>query len=354
MKKITFVTGAMGRGGAERVISLLANRYCQMGWEVSILLLLHAQVEYPLDERVQVVNLSDDSRKALLEVPRLIRGVRRYVREHRPDVVVAFMARICLVTDLACHGLPTRLVLSERNDPVAAHHHPIVERLLNRAYARSSLTVLQTRRVRDYFPEKVRRNSVIIPNPVGVEAVAASQRRCRIVTAGRLKKQKNQAMLIRAFAALHERYPEYTLDIFGEGELRETLQAQIDALGLRDCVKLPGNVPDVHRQMADAEMFVLPSDFEGLSNALLEAMMMGLPCIATGCLGCDEVIEDGVNGVLIPVGDEKALADALLRLVEDKAAARAMGERAASTAAAFRVDCVMDMWREAIEGASEA
>ena len=352
MKKITFVTGAMGRGGAERVISLLANRYCQMGWEVSILLLLHAQVEYPRDERVQVGNLSDDSRKALLEVPRLIRGVRRYVREHRPDVVVAFMARICLVTDLACHGLPTRLVLSERNDPVAAHHHPIVERLLNRAYARSSLTVLQTRRVRDYFPEKVRRNSVIIPNPVGVEAVAASQRRCRIVTAGRLKKQKNQAMLIRAFAALHERHPEYTLDIYGEGELRETLQAQIDALGLRDCVKLPGNVPDVHRQMADAEMFVLPSDFEGLSNALLEAMMMGLPCIATSCLGCDEVIEDAVNGVLIPVGDEKALADALLRLAEDKAAARAMGERAASTAAAFRVDCVMDMWREAIEGAS--
>lgn len=352
MKKITFVTGAMGRGGAERVISLLANRYCGMGWEVSILLLLHAQVEYPLDERVQVVNLSDDSRKALLEVPRLIRGVRSYVREHRPDVVVAFMARICLVTDLACHGLPTRLVLSERNDPAAAHHHPIVEKLLARAYARSSLTVLQTRRVRDYFPEKVRRNSVIIPNPVGVEAVAAPQRRCRIVTAGRLKKQKNQAMLIRAFAALHERHPAYTLDIYGEGELREKLQAQIDALGLTDCVKLPGNVPDIHRQMADAEMFVLPSDFEGLSNALLEAMMMGLPCIATSCLGCDEVIEDGVNGVLIPVGDEQALADALLRLAEDKAAARAMGERAASTASAFRVDCVMDMWREAIEGAS--
>lgn len=350
MKKIAFVTGAMGRGGAERVISLLANRYAELGWQVSILMLLHSHVEYPLDARIHVEDLSNESRRALLDMPRLIRAVRRYVKENRPDAVVAFMAQICLVTDLACHGLPARLILSERIDPAAVRRNPLMKRLLVRAYARCSTTVLQTRRARDYFPEKVRSNSVIIPNPISVKAEAATVRRPRVVTAGRLERQKNQAMLIRAFAALHEKCPEYTLDIFGEGTLRGELQGLIDGLGLTDCVRLPGNVPDIHEQIADAEMFVLSSDFEGLSNALLEAMMMGLPCIATCCAGCDEIIVDGENGLLIPVGDEAALTDALLRLAQDGDAARIMGGRAAASAAAFSMEHVMGMWRNAIEG----
>lgn len=350
MKKITFVTGAMGRGGAERVISLLANYYSDMGWNVSICMLLHPTVAYELLDNVRVVDLSNEKVRAVLDIPRMALVLRRYLKTEKPDVLVGFLRQIIPVIHMASSGLKMRRVYSERNDPAALRSNAVYEKLLIRAYARCDRTVLQTKRARDYFPEKVQRNSVIIPNPISVKTQAAPERRARIVTAGRLEKQKNQAMLIRAFAALHEQHPEYTLDIYGEGGLRGELQGHIDALGLADCVHLPGNVPDIHEQMADAEMFVLSSDFEGLSNALLEAMMMGLPCIATNCAGCDEVIEDGVNGLLIPVGDTQTLADALLRMAGDKAAAREMGQKAAASTEAYRLEHVMDLWRKAIEG----
>lgn len=350
MKKIVFVTGSMGRGGAERVISLLSGHYCARGWDVSILMLLHSAVKYTLDERVKIVDLSNDKRRAVLDMPRLIREVRRYAAENRPDVMVCFMAQNCIICDLACHGLGTRMVLSERIDPASVKRNPVYRLLLERAYARSAVTVLQTQRAFRYFPERVQRNSVIIPNPISVRTQAAATSRPRIVTAGRLVRQKNHRMLIDAFAALHEKHPEYTLDIYGDGPLHGELQAQIDALRLAEAVRLPGNVPDVHEQMADAEMFVLPSDFEGLSNALLEAMMMGLPCIATSCAGCDEAIADGVNGLLIPVGDTQALTAAMLRLAEDAQARRRMGEKAREASAAYEVDAVIGQWRQAIEG----
>lgn len=350
MKKIVFVTGAMGRGGAERVISLLANFYVHLGTDVSILMLLHNRVEYELDERVKVINLSKENVNAVLDMPRLIGTVRSYVKREKPDAVVAFMAQICLVTGFACRELKTRLIQSERIDPAAVGRGKIYEAILNYVYANGDVTVLQTKRARDYFPEKVRKNSVIIPNPIAVKCTAAECRRKRIVTAGRLTRQKNQAMLIEAFAALREKNPEYILDIYGEGPLQVELQAKIDALGLNGVAVLKGNVPNIHEEMADAEIFVLPSDFEGLSNALLEAMMMGLPCIATNCAGCDEVIEDGVNGLLIPVGDTQALEQSLLQLVNDEKYARRIGRKASETTAKYEVNNVIDMWRDTIEG----
>lgn len=350
MKRIAFVTGAMGRGGAERVISVLANHYAGLGYEVHILMLLHKQVEYELDSRVQVIDLSNEKINATLDMPRMIAAVRRFVKEEKPAAVVAFMAQICLVTGLACRGLKTRLILSERIDPAAVKRGKLYEKVLFGLYAKADTVVLQTKRARDYFPEKVWKNSQIIPNPISVKCLAQPQRKHRIVTAGRLNAQKNQAMLIRAFASIHQTHPEYILDIYGEGALRETLQQQIDTLGLTAAVTLRGNVPNIHEQIADAEIFVLPSDFEGLSNALLEAMMMGLPCVATSCAGCDEVIRSGENGLLIPVGDQRALENALERLIADPAFAVRLGETAKADAAGFAVDQVIEKWREAIEG----
>lgn len=350
MKKIVFVTGAMGRGGAERVISLLANFYVHLGTDVSILMLLHNRVEYELDERVKVINLSKENVNAVLDMPRLISTVRSYVKREKPDAVVAFMAQICLVTGFACRGLKTRLIQSERIDPSAVERGKIYEAILNHVYANGDVTVLQTKRARDYFPEKVRKNSVIIPNPIAVKCTVVQQRRDRIVTAGRLTKQKNQAMLIEAFAVLRKRYPKYTLDIYGEGPLQEELQAKIDALGLKGGAVLKGNVPNIHEEMADAEIFVLPSDFEGLSNALLEAMMMGLPCIATNCSGCDEVIEDGKNGLLIQVGDKNGLVKALTTLIEDSEYRTAIAKNAQQSAQRFYVETIIDEWNQVICG----
>lgn len=350
MKKIAFVTGSMGRGGAERVISVLANHYAAQGYDVQILMLLHKQVEYELDSRIKVRDLSNESKNATLDMPRMISAVRRFVKTEKPEAVVAFMAQICLVTGLACMGLPTRLILSERIDPAAVKRGKFYEKILFGLYARADKLVLQTKRARDYFPENVRKNSQIIPNPIAVKCLAQPRRKHRIVTAGRLNPQKNQAMLIRAFASVHKNHPEYTLDIYGEGALQETLQQLISSLGLEQAITLKGNVLGIHEAMADAEIFVLPSDFEGLSNALLEAMMMGLCCIATNCAGCDEVIENGENGILIPVGDQNALEKALEQLIADPELTQKLGENAKETSSQYAVDAVIEKWHKAIEG----
>ena len=350
MKQIVFLTGAMSRGGAERVISLLSQRYMQMGWRVRILMLLHDRVEYPLDPGVEVLNFSNDKVKAALDMPRLIGKVRSFMVKEKPDTAVAFMAPICLIAGFACRGLKTRLVVSERIDPALDPRNPIFRIALNNVYEKSHLTVFQTERARNYFSEKIQKNSVIIPNPVQVKAVAANRRKHRIVTAGRLMPQKNHKMLIDAFAQLHKLHSEYTLDIYGEGPLQEVLQQQIDSLELTAAVTLKGNVPNIHEQMADAEIFVLSSDFEGLSNALLEAMMMGLPCISTDCAGSDEAICNGENGLLVPVGDTKALLDAMEQLVANPDFARRLGDTAREGSSQYSVDYVIDRWRKAIEG----
>ncbi len=350
MKKITFVTGAMSRGGAERVISLLSNYYATLGWQVSIVMLLHSQVEYALDPGVQIVDLSNDRVNAVLDMPRLVKKLRTLIKRQRPDVVVGFMAQICLIAGLACWGLKSRLVLSERNDPAAISKGKLFNAVRNYVYKNSTLTVMQTDRAKSYFPKEVQDNSVIIPNPVSVKCEAVEIKRKRIVTAGRLSPQKNQKMLIDAFSTVHKTHPEYILDIYGEGSLRENLQQQIDELGLTDVVALRGNIPNIHEQIADAEVFVLPSDFEGLSNALLEAMMMGLPCIATNCAGCDEVIRNGENGLLIPVGDQRALEKALEQMIADPVFAVRLGDTAKADSVQFAVNEVIEKWRKAIEG----
>ena len=146
---------------------------------------------------------------------------------------------------------------------------------------------------------------------------------------GRLAPQKNHAMLIRSFAAFHKTHPDYTLSIYGEGELREMLAGMIRDAGLSDCVFLEGNDPAVLTKIRDAEMFVLSSDFEGMSNALLESMAMGIACISPACEGSADVIRDGENGLLVPVGDEDALLYAMCRFADDPAL-REKTERAAA------------------------
>ncbi|MBO5868917.1 MAG: glycosyltransferase family 4 protein [Oscillospiraceae bacterium] len=350
MKQIVFVTGSMCRGGAERVISLLSNHYVKLGWNVSIVMLLHSYVEYDLDPKVEILDFSNDKIHAALDMPRLICKLRKFVKSIKPDVVAAFMAQNCMVTSFACRGLKTRIIQSERIDPAAVKRGKLFAAVLNDVYARSTVTVLQTLRAKNYFPKKVQDNAVVIPNPVAVKAEAAEQRKHRIVTAGRLAGQKNHKMLICAFDQIHKVHPEYTLDIYGEGPLREALQQQIDDLGLTAVVTLKGNVPNIHDQIADAEIFALTSNYEGLSNALLEAMMMGHACISTDCAGSDEVIRDGENGLLIPVGDQKALEGALERLIAEPAFAMKLGKTAKEDSVQFTVDSVMTQWRKAIEG----
>lgn len=317
-KRITFVIGGMTRGGAERVISILANQYVADGWQVDVVMLLLNKVEYKLNKNIRLIDMTNKSKSRILGVPQWVISFRKYVKENNPDILVSFVARINIVVLMATLGLKKKIIISERNDPAMDGRSKGIDILTKILYKKATKIVFQTKRVCEYFSKSLQDHSVIIPNPISVKQIVRNVHVNKIVSVGRLAVQKNQKMLIDAFTGVQEKYPDYQLWIYGEGDLREELEAYINSSCLEEKVFLPGNVSDIHAQISDAEMFVLSSNYEGLSNALLEAMMMGLPCISTDCAGSDEYIENGYNGLLVSVGNRDELYNAMLKFIDDR------------------------------------
>lgn len=348
-KKILFVLGSMGRGGAERVISILSQHFAEDGWDVTIGLLLNFKVDYVLRENVKVVDLTGGGGSRILRLPKWIGGIRGLVKKENPDVIVSFAARINVIVQAACIGLKKRIIVSERNDPYMDGRSRFVDFMTSILYPKADAVVFQTKRASSYFDKLKLKNSLIISNPISVEHTAEVGNGEFIVSVGRLTKQKNQKLLIEAFSDIAGKHPNTKLVIYGEGELRSELEALIDELGLTDRVSLPGNVPNVHEMIKGASAFVLSSDYEGLSNALLEAMMMGLPCISTRCAGSDEYIADGENGLLVDIGSREQLAVAINKMLSDRDAALMMGKAAKESSKMFEKSYVVELWHNVIE-----
>ncbi|NPV51421.1 MAG: glycosyltransferase family 4 protein [Candidatus Methanofastidiosum sp.] len=348
-KRIVFLIGSMGRGGAERVISILANSYAERGWKVDILMLLNSRCDYELNHNVNVIPICNENKSRIRQLPNWISSIRKYVIENKPDRIVSFIARINIITILSCIGLKQRIIVSERNDPTADGRSIFVRLATHLLYPFVDCVVFQTKWAQSCFSKRIQNKSVIIPNPIHVTGLASNTKEKKIVAVGRLVEQKNHAMLIRAFKKVHDNYPEYKLYIYGEGKLRDALVKQIKELGLTNAVFLPGNVSNIHEKIADAEMFVLSSNYEGLSNALLEAMMMGLPCISTDCAGSNEVIQNGENGILVRVGSEEELIEAIKLLISDYNIRSKISEGAVKSSTNFNADIIVKKWQEIIE-----
>lgn len=347
--RIAFVTGCMVRGGAERVISLIANRYGEAGYDVDILMILKPRSDYPLHERVRLLDLSDGgARRSPLHT---VKKIRRYLRDTRPLAVISFMARINAVVGLACRkGRGYRLILSERNDPRYDRRGFLLNALLRFAYRRSDAVVFQTDYARALAPRSC--PGTLIPNPISVpdDGGSAFQKQKVILSAGRFMPQKNQKLLIEAFALFHKKHPDYVLKIFGFGDLKPALEKQISEVGLTGAAFLLPDTPDIHQEMRRAEIFALSSDYEGLSNALLEAMCLGMSVVSTDCSGISEYLVNRQNGLLSPVGDAKAFAACLDRLASDSAFAAQLGKNARKLKERVCADTVWEAWDRVIFG----
>ncbi len=349
MGKITFVIGGMSRGGAERVISILANHYAESEWQVDIVLLLLNKVEYELANKIRLIDMTRKTQNKISGAPHWVLSFRKYVKENNPDIIVSFVARINVVVLLATLGMNKKIIISERNDPSMDGRSRFLDFATKVLYKKAKKIIFQTRRAASHFAGGILNNSVIIPNPISVKCTAQENTKHKIVSVGRLAPQKNHKMLIDAFAEVTKKHPEYQLWIYGEGTSRSELEAKIQKLRLEDKVFLPGNISDIHQEISDAEMFVLSSDYEGLSNALLEAMMMGIPCISTTCAGSDEYIKDSYNGLLVPIGNAGKMEAAIKRLIEDDDFRRRIGEVGKKSVEQCDSQIVMKKWCETIE-----
>ncbi len=346
-RNMLFIVTSLYGGGAEKVCCLLASAMAET-CPVTIAYFTEREGRYPIDPRCEVIRIPKaENREWIPSVLRRTAGrldkilfIRKVKKERNIGVSVSFLLAPCAVNVFSRCG--DRIITTERANPTKYQADRFwVTRIL---YALADHVVFQSREIQSLYGPLTRRHSSIIGNPVSVACRALPERSHRIVTLGRLTAQKNQAMLIRSFEAFHRTHPDYTLSIYGEGQLRGELQAMIEERGLGESVFLEGNRSDVHTLIRDAEIFVLASDYEGLSNALLECMTMGIACISTDCEGSTDVIRDGENGLLVRRGDEKGLTEAMCRLADEPLLRQRLEERAAADAEAFTPERIVRKW----------
>lgn len=352
--RILFAVSKLKNGGAERVVALLANKLVSAGYEVGILTIEGDEVAYQIDPEIDYMPVVIGGNRYTRRIKRIFRA-RDAFKEFKPDIILSFLDRICFTTIPANFGLNNKLVVVVRNDPRNNDMSQGIKKHIRRfLFPKADFFVFQTTDERDYFSDDIRKKSAVIKNPISesMPEPLKNKNRTEIIGVGRLEPQKNWPMLLDAFENFARKHSEYRLKIYGEGPLRERLQGIIDNSDiLRERVQLPGFVNNIYDVINSSGIFVLPSNFEGLSNAMLESMALGVPTICTDCpaYGAREVIISGENGILIPVGDVKKLEEALNRVAEDDTLVNKLSQNSVTIRQDLSLDVITKQWMDVIK-----
>lgn len=355
------VIHSLAGGGAERVAVDMCEYWHSQGCRVTLVTQSSPDTDaYAVPEGVErhALGLAGDSSGALgglvANVRRLL-ALRRLIRELRPQVVLGMMTKASVLSVVAARRLSCRVIATEHTHPPAQSLPPVWQKLRRWAYPRAHAVVALTSGTASWLEENVPGAQVaVIPNAVRwpmessepVVAPPAREGRRRLLAVGRLHPLKGFDVLLRAFAQLTDYFPDWDLVILGEGAEREALQQQIEASNLQERVSMPGRVGNLADWYEDADLYVLSSRMEGLSNTLLEAMASGLPVVAFDCeTGPREIIRPGIDGVLVtPVEDDEALAAHLTDLMGRPEWRETLARRAIDVRDRFCTARVMTLW----------
>lgn len=343
MKILMLITG-MRSGGAERVMATICNELSQRHI-VRLGIMKSAESDYLLSDRVQVVTGNINNKSLLKSVI----FSKNEIDKWEPDIVLSFMTKTNIIALLAkkvsCWKPP--VVIAERANP--KYSKGIFKALRRCLYPYADGAVFQTEKAQAYYRNIIRCRSVVIRNPLNpnfkVEPFIGTRTK-RIVCVGRLSEEKNQRLLINAFAEIAPEYPDYKVEIYGDGPLKEELAQLIERIGMQDRILLMGYKAHVQDYIKDAACFVLPSNSEGMPNALLEAMALGIPSIATDCPigGSAFIIDNNKNGILIPMNDKEALKAALVKCLTEKDFAAMIGLKAMEVRKDYDAEHVCKEW----------
>lgn len=344
--KITFITDTLSSGGSERVMSVIANELSKDNVVEIICIRLHT-VFYPLENNVKVTFADDYCRKSYLHK---FFWLRHYV--DRDSIVVAFMVPVYVFVLAALLFSKVRIIVSERNDPDAAS---LMRRLLRYTLLwRADRLVVQTTNIARKMPLYCQNKIDIIYNPISEKYISGSALNCSkenlIVSIGRLSPQKNQKMMIDGFCELLRQHPEYRLEIYGEGEIHDEIEAYIKEKGAEGKILLMGRNSNLQDVLPKAKMFVLTSDYEGMSNAMIEAMFVGLPVVTTAVSGTEELIENGKNGIIVPIRSKEAFTNAICRLASNEDLMKEMAQEAVKIKDKVTKDAIIKKWRRLLSG----
>ena len=353
--RITFFIGGLIKGGAERVTCNMANFLVSRGHVVEILTMSESK-SYPLDERVtRNVLLSNDEKRGIVKntIKRYSR-LKLYLKEHECDCYVVMLPVTTILLLSLKKYAKAPIISSERCYPAALSQ--ITQRLLLLLLCkRAAGWVFQTPEAQSWYGKNIGASKTkIIPNAINkafIHFKYTGSRKRKIVSVGRMCSQKNYPLLLKAFARFHSRYPDYKLLILGEGEKRFELESLIEDLDIKNVVDLPGFCDDIPSQLQDATLYILSSNYEGMPNTLMEAMALGVPCVATDCDGGGSryLIEDGENGLLIPKKDVDALVGAMVKMVSNPDFAERCGRNAHRICERLAPEKIYGEWEKFIQ-----
>jgi len=353
---LMFCIGGLSKGGAERVVCNLSNHLINDN-DVSIVTTTVCKSEYALDEKINVFSLDDNSNidNFIKRNVNRLKKLKRIINEIKPDVILSFLPEPSYRVLMLKPKAP--VIVSVRNDPKVEYKNFVNRLIMKILYKRATGFVFQTNEAKEYFSKKIQDRSVVIANPVDDKFLDAKRSKAKdvIVTVGRLTPQKNHKLLIDSFSKVLKKYPNYELHIYGDGILKEELDEYIKISKLTKNVFLCGLTDDVVKALKNKKMFVLSSDYEGMPNALMEAMALGLPCISTDCPcgGPRELIKNNKNGILDPVNNCDALTKSITKLIKDEKMCKKIADNAKKDSIQFKNETISSKWYDFIKEVSK-
>lgn len=361
VRRITLGTSSLQAGGAERVISTLANCWSADGVEVHIVTLSKESTQpfYRLDRRVVLTQLgvthpSANAISAGISNIRRIMRLRRAIASTQPDVVISFLTETNVLTLMAMLGTKIPVIVAEHTDPNTCPVPWIWGQLRRLTYRFAKKVVVLNRHAHDYFRDQMRIETAVIPNPIiqpeGVRNINERKDAKQIVSMGRFATEKRFDVLLRAFHRISEQYPDWKLTIIGDGPQLGDMHKLAKELGVSDKVSFPGVIDEPEMVLRQSNIFVSTSVLEGFPMALCEAMANGLAVISTEYnAGVRDIVEDDVNGLLVPPENEQAVAAAMDRLITNQDERERLGNAARSIVDKYGVDQVLAIWDSVFE-----
>ena len=346
-KRVYFIMPNLTGGGAERVASILVNQFAESGVETTLVLVKNDIIEYRIDSRVKIdksIMHESGTRNPIQQ----ILDIRSYMKKRPCGTFISFLTYQNFYAALANIGQNHKLILSLRNAPDKIQGGGIITKLSAMiSFALSDCVTFQTQDARNYYPTFIQKKGCVILNPLqsNLPEYDVTKTKNAFISFCRLEPQKNLSMAIKAFAKFYKNHPEYEYHIFGNGELKEELEQQIQDSDLNGVVKIFPFKKNILQEAKNYRMFILSSDYEGLSNSMIEAVSMGMPSICTDCPigGAKMVIHNGINGFLVPVGDCDGMAKAMDN-ASDIAYCSKVSENAKKTAERFSEKRIVNEW----------